>query len=55
MADNVFVVVGLGMTCLVAFTIPDTIAKQVPAAQHSAFVVNTASFGVTFAARADSA
>ncbi|QIZ98621.1 ABC transporter permease subunit [Leifsonia sp. PS1209] len=44
----IVVVIGLGMTCLVAFTIPDTIAKQVPAAQHSAFVVNTASFGVTF-------
>ena len=44
----IVVVLGLGMTSLVAFSIPDTISKQIPAAQHAAFVVNTASFGVTF-------
>jgi ABC-2 type transport system permease protein len=44
----IVVVLGLGFTALVAFSIPDTIASRIPAAQHSAFVVNTASFGVNF-------
>lgn len=44
----IVVVLGLGMTCLVAFFIPDTMAAQVPASRHSAFVVSTASFGVSF-------
>lgn len=44
----IVVVLGLGFTALVAFSIPDTIAARIPAAQHSAFVVNTASFGVSF-------
>ncbi|WP_223690339.1 ABC transporter permease subunit [Leifsonia poae] len=41
-------VLGLGITSLVAFSIPATVADQMPAAVKSTFVTSTASFGIYF-------
>lgn len=42
----IVVVLGLGLTALVVSFIPADAAAQMPAAQHSSFVVRSASFGV---------
>ena len=43
----IVLIVGVGLSTLVAFSIPDTVINRLPPSQHAAFVVNTASFGVT--------
>ena len=43
----IVLVVGVGLSTLVAFSIPDTVINRLPPSQHAAFVVNTASFGVS--------
>jgi len=43
----IVLIVGVGLSTLVAFSIPDTVINRLPASQHATFVVNTASFGVS--------
>lgn len=44
----IVVVLGLGITCLVAFSIPADAASRMPASARAEFVTSTASFGIYF-------